>query len=84
MSSAYSRTFRRLWYKGDRDRWSGESPVLAQRAASKGPRWTRAVEDSPDHLLERDELGGGWINHCQTISVGRGKSVDTPPACLLS
>jgi len=27
---------------GDGGRWSS---VLAQRAASKGPRWTRAVED---------------------------------------
>ncbi len=26
--------------------WPGESPVLAQRAASEGPRWTRAVGDS--------------------------------------
>ena len=29
------------------------SPVLAQRAASEGPRWTRAVGDQTDHPLER-------------------------------
>ena len=29
--------------------WPGESPVLAHRAASEGPRWTRAVGDSPAH-----------------------------------
>src|SRR5713226_3164986 len=28
-------------------------PVLAQRVASEGPRWTRAVGDQTDHPLER-------------------------------
>jgi len=32
-------------------------PVLAQRAASEGPRWTRAVGDQPRHPLFR-EWGG--------------------------
>src|SRR6267142_7012498 len=31
------------------------SPVLAQRAASEGPRWTRAVGDQADHPTMRSE-----------------------------
>jgi len=31
----------------------GHALVLAQRAASEGPRWTRAVRDQPGHPLER-------------------------------
>jgi hypothetical protein len=34
--------------------WSDKSPVLAQRAPSEGPRWTRAVGDSPNH--PKDEV----------------------------
>ena len=33
-----------------RREWPGESPVLAQRAASEGPRWTRAVGDQAGHV----------------------------------
>ena len=28
--------------------WPGESPMLAQRAVSEDPRWTRAVGDSSE------------------------------------
>ena len=35
-----------------RERWPSESPVLAQRAASEGPRWTRAVEDQSAPIPE--------------------------------
>ena len=37
--------------------------VLAQRAASEGPRWTRAVEDQSAPILEEitSELGGSIL-----------------------
>ena len=39
--------------------WSLMISVLAQRAASEGPRWTRAVEDQSASILEEisSELG---------------------------
>jgi hypothetical protein len=49
-SLTHSRTFRRLWYKEGRDRWSGESPVLAQRA----PVGTRGVS------APRGRAGENW------------------------
>jgi hypothetical protein len=35
-------------------------PVLAQRAASEGPRWTRALEDQSVSISEKitNKLGG--------------------------
>ena len=66
------------------NRWSGESPMLAHRAASEGPRWTRAIRGliRITYQVRQNERVWGWINHCQTINVGRGKSVGSPSACL--
>ena len=45
-SSTHSRTFRRLWYKGDRRR-SGQVPfLLAERARSECARSMRVVKGS--------------------------------------
>jgi hypothetical protein len=48
--STHSRTFRRLWYKEGRNRWSGESPVLAPRV----PVGTRGVS------APRGRAGENW------------------------
>ena len=37
---------------------AGTIPLLAQRAASEGPRWTRAVGAHTGHLLLRGEQSG--------------------------
>ncbi len=39
--------------KREREQESRPSFLLAQRAASVSPRWTRAVKDSPATLLKR-------------------------------
>jgi hypothetical protein len=39
-----------------------ESSVLAQRAASEGPRWTRAVEDQSASIPKRDNEQA-WREH---------------------
>ena len=54
-SSTHSQTFRRLWYKEGRNRWSGESPVLAQRARSECARSMRAVKGSLTTPYQRGE-----------------------------
>jgi hypothetical protein len=47
-----------------REGWLGESPVLAERARSEGPRWTRAVEDQPGHPLKAsDKMLRPWLRN---------------------
>jgi hypothetical protein len=46
--------------------WPGESPVLAQRAASEDPRWTRAVGDSSG--LSGDNINKqAWKDHLWSL-----------------
>ncbi len=54
----------RGWTRKKGGGWSLRSSVLAQRAASEGPRWTRAVEDQSAPILEEitSELGGSYFN----------------------
>ncbi len=57
---------------GDTRGTVGPSSLLAQRAASEGPRWTRAVEDNPTIPREgcANPSGGGE-------RVGRGNGCGT-------
>jgi len=50
--------------------------VLAQRAASEGPRWTRAVEDqsAPIPREKRASLEGTWISSDGAVTGSLGHS----------
>jgi hypothetical protein len=56
------------------------SPVLAQRAASEGPRWMRAVRRPPDRPLEGIENGIAVLGEraqefsCQSLGAAVGTS----------
>ncbi|TKB68282.1 MAG: DUF3422 domain-containing protein [Nitrospira sp.] len=58
---------RRKLQEGER-RVACWSPVLAQRAVSEGPRWTRAVETTPNGLAWRRAFTGE-VKHCSSIGV---------------
>ncbi len=55
-----------MWY-WLREETSGRASVLAQRAASEGPRWTRAVEAHP--LVSSAVIGGGRKEKARTSLV---------------
>jgi hypothetical protein len=42
--------------------------LLAERAPSEGPRSTRAIEDQPGHLLEK-QTSKAWRDHCPLNAV---------------
>jgi hypothetical protein len=57
-----------------RREWPGESPVLAQRAGSEGPRWTRAVGDSSEPSFDVYEQA--WKDHHWSLAAalpGKGR-----------
>jgi hypothetical protein len=46
----------------ERSRLGGQArgaPVLVQRAASEGPRWTRAIEEQPGRPVKREASADG-------------------------
>jgi hypothetical protein len=62
-------------------------PVLAQRAASEGPRWTRAVEAQSAPIPEEitSELGGTLYRWTRAVESNLGHSLSSSqlksPAC---
>jgi hypothetical protein len=56
--------------------WPGESLVLAQRAVSEDPRWTRAVRD-PSGPSEDNVNKQVWMNHLWSLTAlfGQGASL---------
>ena len=52
-------------------------PVLAQRAASEGPRWTRAVEDQSAPIPEKitSERGGKWRDSWHGLCAPRALTI---------
>ena len=57
------------------------SPPYSRNRPGSRPRVGDLIAEPPSS--ETNGRMWVWINHCQTISVGRGKSVGSPSACLL-
>jgi hypothetical protein len=54
--------------------------LLAQRAASEGPRWTRAIEDRPGCPVKQDtsELEGTICNRARSMRAVKGSLGHSP------
>jgi hypothetical protein len=48
--------------------WPGEPPVLAQRAASEGPRWTRAVGGAHPGYPWENVHEQAWKDHIRSLA----------------
>ena len=69
--STHSLTFRRLWYKEGRNRWSGESPVLAQ-CAPVGTRGVSAPRGRAGENRKQALVGHSqWETHRATLHLRR-------------
>ena len=63
--------------------WPGKSPVLAQRAVSEDPRWTRAVGDSSGPSQDNiNELA--WTSHLGSLAAALLISLFEHPARVFS